>query len=117
MAVMARRRLPSTWRGSPKTESKWLCRTLGKKKIIVLGHSWGTLVAVRMAQARPDLFAAYVGTGQVESWKASVDKQFDLLLAKARQDGDEDTIEQFAAIGRPDPADAKQYFAFSKNLD
>lgn len=39
--------------------------TLGKGKIIVLGHSWGSIVATNMAQKRPDLFAAYVGTGQV----------------------------------------------------
>jgi pimeloyl-ACP methyl ester carboxylesterase len=94
----------------------YLCRTLGKRKIIVLGHSWGTLVAVGMVQRRPDLFAAYVGTGQVSSWKADVNAQFDLLLAKARADGDAATIKQFEAIGRPDPANTRQYFTFSKNL-
>jgi pimeloyl-ACP methyl ester carboxylesterase len=94
----------------------YLCRTLGKRKIIVLGHSWGTLVAVGMVQRRPDLFAAYVGTGQVSSWKADVNAQFDLLLAKARADGDAATIKQFEAIGRPDPLNTRQYFTFSKNL-
>jgi pimeloyl-ACP methyl ester carboxylesterase len=94
----------------------YLCRTLGKKKIVVLGHSWGSIVAVRMVQLRPELFAAYVGTGQVASWKASVNIQFDLLLAKARHDGDDATVKQFEAIGRPDPANAKLYFTFTKNL-
>jgi len=93
-----------------------LCRALGKRKIILLGHSWGSIVGVRMAQLNPELFAAYVGTGQVESWSASVNAQFDLLLAKARQDNDQDSIKAFAAIGRPDPADAKQYFGFTRNL-
>ena len=96
--------------------SDYLCRTLGKKKIVVLGHSWGSIVAVRMVQLRPELFAAYVGTGQVASWKASVNVQFDLLLAKARRDGDSTAVKQLEAIGRPDPADAEQYFAFSKGL-
>lgn len=84
----------------------YLCRTLDKKKIIILGHSWGSIVAVTMVQMKPELFAAYVGTGQVASWKASVETQFDLLLAKARQDGDEATVKQLEAIGRPDPAKA-----------
>jgi len=96
--------------------SDYLCRMLDKKKIIVLGHSWGSIVAVRMVQLRPDLFAAYVGTGQVASWKATVNMQFDLLLAKARHDGDSATVKQLEAIGRPDPANAAQYFAFSKGL-
>jgi pimeloyl-ACP methyl ester carboxylesterase len=94
----------------------YLCRTLGKKKIIVLGHSWGSIVAVRMVQLKPTPFAAYVGTGQVASWKASVQMQFDLLLAKARVDGDLPAIQHLAAIGRPDPTNAQQYFDFTKGL-
>jgi pimeloyl-ACP methyl ester carboxylesterase len=52
--------------------AEYLCRDLGKKQIIVLGHSWGSIVATRMVQMRPELFAAYVGTGQVTSWAAMV---------------------------------------------
>lgn len=94
----------------------YLCRHLGKKKIIVLGHSFGSIVAISMVQARPDLFAAYVGTGQVESWKASVQSQFDVLLAKARSDKDAAAVKELEAIGTPDPADTHQYFTFSRNL-
>jgi pimeloyl-ACP methyl ester carboxylesterase len=35
---------------------------LGRKKIIVLGHSWGSIIAVAMVKRRPELFASYVGT-------------------------------------------------------
>ena len=93
-----------------------LCRRLGKKKIIVLGHSWGSMVAVTMVQARPDLFAAYVGTGQVESWAAMVQGQFDLLLAKARADKDEAEIKELEAIGTPDPTNTDQFFHFTRNF-
>jgi pimeloyl-ACP methyl ester carboxylesterase len=94
----------------------YLCRTLGKKKIIVLGHSWGSLVAVTMVQLKPELFAAYVGTGQVASWKKTANIQYDLLLAKARRDDDTVWLEQFAVHGKPDLTDPKQYFAATKNL-
>jgi pimeloyl-ACP methyl ester carboxylesterase len=93
----------------------YLCHELGKKKIIVLGHSWGSIVATRMLQMRPDLFAAYVGTGQVSSWAAMVNTQFDLLLTKARKDGDQATVKELEAIGRPDPMNADQFFTFSRN--
>jgi len=96
--------------------ASYLCSTLGKKKIIVLGHSWGSIVGITMVQRRPELFAAYVGTAQVASWKASVNMQFELLLAKARQNGDEATVKQLEAIGRPDPTNSAQYFTFSKGL-
>jgi len=96
--------------------AEYLCRALGKRRIIVLGHSWGSVVGVMMARNRPDVFAAYVGTGQVESWKAMVNGQFDFLLAKARRDGDAATVKELEAIGRPDPADTKQFFHFSRNM-
>jgi len=91
--------------------TEYLRRTLGKKKVIVLGHSWGSIVAVEMVQRRPDLFAAYVGTGQVASWEATSNLQFDLALAKARQDGDVAAIAKLEAAGRPDPNDPKRAFS------
>jgi pimeloyl-ACP methyl ester carboxylesterase len=96
--------------------AEYLCRTFGRKKIIVLGHSWGTIVAVNMVKRRPDLFAVYVGSGQVASWAASVQSQFKLLLAKARADKDTKAVKMLEAIGKPDPENAQQYFSFSKNL-
>ena len=89
----------------------YLCRELHKKKIIVLGHSWGSLVAIHMVQLRPEVFAAYVGTGQVSSWAANVNTQFDLHLAKARREGDEAQIKKLEAMVRPDPTNTKQYFS------
>ena len=96
--------------GSPATDevTEYLRRTLGKKKVIVLGHSWGSIVAVDMVKRRPDLFAAYVGTGQVASWEATSNLQFDLALSKARQDGDAAAIAKLKATGRPDPNDPKR---------
>ena len=88
----------------------YLCPELHKKKIILLGHSWGSLVAVHMVQLRPELFAAYVGTGQVSSWAVNANTQFDLRLAKTRQEGDEAEVKKLEAIGRPDPTNTKQYF-------
>ena len=96
--------------------AQYLTRRFHKKKIIVLGHSWGSMVAVTMIMARSDLFAAYVGTGQVESWAVMVQSQFDLLLAKARADKDEPEIKELEAIGTPDPTNTDQFFHFSRNF-
>jgi len=95
--------------------AEYLARRFNKKKIIVLGHSWGSVVAVTMVRERPELFAAYVGTGQVESWAVMVQSQFDLLLAKARADKDETEIKELEAIGKPDPSNTRQFFTFTRN--
>ena len=94
--------------------AKYLCRELGKKKIIVLGHSWGSLVATRMVQIRPDLFAAYVGTGQAASWTAMVNIQYDLLLAKALKEGNQATVTELEAIGRPGPTNGDHWSFLNK---
>jgi proline iminopeptidase len=92
--------------------AQYLCDYLAKKRILLLGHSWGSYLAVGMVQRRPELFAAYIGTGQVGSWRASVQAQFDFLLAKARAANDRNRVEQLEAIGTPDPNDAAQYFSW-----
>lgn len=94
--------------------AEYLSRELGKKKIIVLGHSWGSLVATRMVQMRPDLFAAYVGTGQAASWMAMINIQYDLLLAKARKDGNQATVKELEAIGRPGPTNGDHWSFLGK---
>jgi pimeloyl-ACP methyl ester carboxylesterase len=92
--------------------ARYLCDYLTKRKIVVLGHSWGTYLAIGMVQRRADLFAAYVGTGQVGSWRANVQAQFDFMLAKSRAAGDRKKVELMEAIGTPDPKSAAQYFSW-----
>lgn len=96
--------------------SRYLCRTLGKKKIIVLGHSWGTLVAVHMVQQAPELFAAYVGTGQMADFRADGLIQYEAILAKARQKHEAAELQALQALGRPDPTNDQQYAAYRKFL-
>ena len=90
--------------------SEMLHNRFPENRLIVLGHSWGTIVATGMVQKRPDLFAAYVGTGQVSSWSAIVNYQFDFLLAAARKGDDDKTVTSLEAVGRPDPLNVGQYF-------
>jgi len=92
--------------------AQYLCDYLGKKKILLLGHSWGSHLGVEMVQRRPGLFAAYIGTGQVGSWRANVQAQFDFLLAKARAANDLKRVKQLEDIGTPDPTSATQYFSW-----
>jgi proline iminopeptidase len=96
--------------------SRYLCRTLGKKKLIVLGHSWGTLVAVHMVQQAPELFAAYVGTGQMADFRAGALIQYKAILAKARRKHATAELQALQALGPPDPANNQQYASYRKYL-
>src|SRR5207244_3663797 len=84
--------------------------------LILFGHSWGSIIATGMAQQRPELFAAYVGTGQVTSWADTVQFQFDFLKQRYREKGDTAALAALEDIGKPDPKNVKQYFGFSRPI-
>jgi pimeloyl-ACP methyl ester carboxylesterase len=70
-------------------------------KIIVLGWSWGTIVGVEMARKRPDLFAAYVGTGQMTSVPALERWYYEHSGALARETADSRALADLERIGPP----------------
>jgi pimeloyl-ACP methyl ester carboxylesterase len=74
---------------------------LHKDKIIIVGHSWGTVLGVHMAKARPDLFYAYVGTGQVVDVPQNELVNYDRLFDKARAQGDTKAVAALQASGPP----------------
>ena len=55
--------------------------------IVLVGHSWGSAIGMLAAAARPDLFAAYVGIGQMSDSAQSerLSYQWTLEQARARQ--------------------------------
>ena len=96
--------------------SEYLHKRFPKNELILLGHSWGSVIATGMAQKRPDLFDAYVGTGQVSSWAAITAWQFNFLKEKARASGDAAALAALEAIGKPDPTNIGQYFTMTRPL-
>jgi proline iminopeptidase len=54
------------------------CARLDVRKLVLLGFSAGTIVGLEMAKRRPELFAAYVGSGQVVDWARQDALSYDL---------------------------------------
>jgi pimeloyl-ACP methyl ester carboxylesterase len=84
-----------------------LRKTLRKDKIVLVGHSWGSILGVFMAKARPDLFYAFVGTGQVADALRNYAVAYDALLAKAASLGEQRAIRELKEIGPPPYPDGK----------
>ena len=79
----------------------YLTQHLHKKRIILLGHSWGSLLGVHMVHERPDLFAAYVGTGQIVNLEKDAEAAYPLLIERARALGNKIAEQQLIAAGPP----------------
>jgi pimeloyl-ACP methyl ester carboxylesterase len=74
---------------------------LHKPKIVLVGVSWGSILGVHMVKARPDLFYAYVGTGQVVDRRKGKTIAYAQLLAEARARNDRRAVEELEANGPP----------------
>jgi pimeloyl-ACP methyl ester carboxylesterase len=73
--------------------AQFLQQHFHKKKIIIVGHSWGSILGVQMAQSRPDLFSAYVGTGQFVDKKLAQQISYEDLQSRARMAHDTQTLD------------------------
>jgi pimeloyl-ACP methyl ester carboxylesterase len=84
----------------------YLRRTYGKKKIFLLGHSWGSVLGVRLARAHPDWFHAYIGVGQIANMRDSEADGYRFALEAARKEGNRKALDDLATIA-PYPAPDK----------
>jgi pimeloyl-ACP methyl ester carboxylesterase len=79
----------------------YLRHRLHTNKIVVLGHSWGTMVGLRMVKDRPDLFSAYIGTGQVVSIAQKEPEIYARAMARLRAAHDEAGMAALQKAGPP----------------
>jgi pimeloyl-ACP methyl ester carboxylesterase len=73
----------------------------GQAKAILLGASWGSMVAVVMARRRPELFHGLVGTGQVVDSGRNEAVGYEALLARVRAAGDARSEAALVELGPP----------------
>lgn len=80
---------------------EYLRTHLHKDKIVLVGHSWGSFLGVHIVKQRPDLFYAYVGTGQVVG-RATFEKSFELAITHlqelAQSAGNSEALAELAPI-------------------
>jgi pimeloyl-ACP methyl ester carboxylesterase len=81
--------------------SDYLRKHLGKEKIIILGQSFGSILGLQIARGKPDLFYAYVGTGQVADSAKNYFVAYEELLKKARAVGNQKAIDDLTRVGPP----------------
>ncbi len=83
---------------------EWLRQTYGKKKIFLLGHSWGSILGLKVAQHHPEWLYAYIGVGQVVNSLRNETVGYQQTLAEAEATGNQDAIRELEALA-PYPGD------------
>jgi pimeloyl-ACP methyl ester carboxylesterase len=62
-----------------------------------------------MAKSRPDLFHAYIGAGQLVSYRENLDASYRKLIGLARAAGDTKTVSTIEAMGPPPWTDPRYF--------
>lgn len=76
----------------------WLRKEFAKKKIFVLGHSWGSYLGLELAQRRPEWLHAYIGIGQISNAPESERRGWAWTLQQARQDGNTQAVAELESL-------------------
>ncbi|MFK2903503.1 alpha/beta hydrolase [Dyella ginsengisoli] len=76
----------------------YLRKTYQCQKIVLVGHSWGSILGLMLAQRHPDWFYAYVGVGQATDAHQSEAMGYQATLAAAIAAGDSEAVKELRAI-------------------
>lgn len=76
----------------------------GKRDVYLLGHSFGSVIGMKVAAKRPDLLAAYIGMGQYIDTEAGERAGYAWTLDQAKRDNNADAVRELEAL-QPYPGD------------
>lgn len=73
-------------------------RRYGTKKVILIGHSWGTIIGLRVVLQNPELFSAYVGMGQVINTIDNERVSFDFAISEAKRQNNRKALSELETL-------------------
>jgi pimeloyl-ACP methyl ester carboxylesterase len=76
-----------------------LRQRFGGRRILVVGHGWGGLLGMVLAQRHPELVRCYVGVGQVGSLRHVEEMQDRFIRAQAELLGERKALENMDRLG------------------
>lgn len=85
--------------------TQYILGRLKADKLILVGHSWGAMLGLNVIRLRPDLFHAFVGTGQPVSGREIIERMRLSAVARAQAAGDVQSVAELKGFSEPDLAD------------
>jgi pimeloyl-ACP methyl ester carboxylesterase len=83
-----------------------LTQRFGKRQLIILGHSWGSILGLMAVHQRPDLYSAFVSTGLIANFAEGQRVAYRFLLAESQRRGNRKALAELTGLGAPPYAGA-----------
>ena len=78
---------------------KYLKEKYHKQKIVLLGHSWGSVLGSTFIQQHPEDIAYYIGSGQVINMVENEQTGYDKVKSLINEAGDQKSLKKLKEIG------------------
>ncbi|HEX3020953.1 MAG TPA: alpha/beta hydrolase [Lachnospiraceae bacterium] len=78
--------------------TNYLRKRFSKEKIYLMGHSWGTFIAIQAAAKAPELYHAYIGMGQITNQMESERLAYDYMLDYYDRKGDRNALKRLKSV-------------------
>lgn len=83
---------PETMISDTVAVAEYLKNRFSCKKIYLMGHSWGSVLGLLAAHRHPELFYAYLGTGQIKNAYQSEQLAYSFLLNEFEKTGNQKMV-------------------------
>src|SRR6266550_7667119 len=87
--------------GGPGLSETGACARLGKTKVAIFGHFWGSALGMLYAARFPEKVAVYVGSRQIGDAAVGESASYAFALAEAQRLGKQRAFKKLRAIGPP----------------
>ncbi len=94
----------------------YLRRRFKKRKIYLVGHSWGSILGLKLVKHHPELFHAYVGIGQVVYMKENQKRSLEFVYEMAKRTNNKKAIKELKKIKNIFYGDLRYYYIHRKWL-
>ena len=79
--------------------TRYLLQKYDKQTLVLVGHSWGTVIGALAVARNPELFACYVGIGQVANMAEGEATSYEWTLNRAREISNEKALRALHLLG------------------
>ncbi|CAM1340541.1 alpha/beta fold hydrolase [Tenacibaculum amylolyticum] len=81
--------------------SEYLLKYLKKKKLVLIGSSWGSILGVKMIMKEPSLYQAYIGNAQFVGFMKNYSYAYGTVLKLAEKSNDTIAYKKLKLLGKP----------------
>lgn len=78
-----------------------LLKEFRQEKVYLVGESWGSALGIFMAKEQPELYHAFMGTGQMVAFEETEKIDYALAMKLAKEDGDQKVVDSLRKNGTP----------------